>query len=390
MDGGVSIPEYILARYSRDFNITNMHITVLKMLGRRRTRELPLLKDELSKCLRLVKTPQTVIARGATISEIQRLKGLTHEIESGNEVRKYETESKDVLDQYRRMKPLIRKIVFSTGTFDACSARLTDEDRERLRVIERYMDIAGKYVRVEVVKNIEVQNICTCGYDLRGIDIPDDNILKCPKCCKETVVMNLYGVAKDSKRINTSMRNEYSDGGNLLKAAKRYMALETIHPDVYKKLEQELDKYFSCAGRTKKEVIRQNPLKDNGMREGSTLKMLNEALRAIGYTKYYENAYLIGKMYWDWKPRSIQHLLDQIMEDYDITQRVFIQLPKDRKSSLGTQYRLFKHLEVRGHLCKKEDFKIADDPESLAEHDRLWEQMCIRCGNPDIYFIPTV
>ena len=68
------------------------------------------------------------------------------------------------------------------------------------------------------------------------------------------------------------------------------------------------------------------------------------------------------------------------MDDYRTAQQVYDQIPKERKSCLNTQYRLFKHLQRRGHICKFEDFKVVKTRDILEYHDDTWRIICEQIG----------
>jgi hypothetical protein len=138
------------------------------------------------------------------------------------------------------------------------------------------------------------------------------------------------------------------------------------------------------------EQVRALPLNERGRRGDTDHKMLYDALSATGYSEFYEDANLIGNIYWGWPLPDVRHLERLIQTDYERTQRVYNTLPKERVSSLGTQYRLFKHLQLRSHPCTKDEFKIAEMQESLELHESTWQKMCEGCNDPYIYFIPTI
>ena len=84
------------------------------------------------------------------------------------------------------------------------------------------------------------------------------------------------------------------------------------------------------------------------------------------------------------------HLKEKLIDKYNKTQKVFYQIPqceKERNSSLGTQYRLWRHLQLESYQCYMDEFKIAENTDSLRIHNRLWKLMCDCCTDPDIYFI---
>ena len=119
--------------------------------------------------------------------------------------------------------------------------------------------------------------------------------------------------------------------------------------------------------------------------------MLWTAISEIGHSAYYEDANLIGHLYWGWTLPNVMHHKETIISHYNKTQKVFYQIPPEercRNSSLGTQYRLWRHLQLVGHECYMDEFKIAGNSESIRNHNRLWKLMCEGCNDPTINYNP--
>ena len=188
-------------------------------------------------------------------------------------------------------------------------------------------------------------------------------------------------------RGNNNTDDESID--NFLRAFIRYQGLQPDRPD--DSLYDELDGYFARHDRPSGEEIKQLPLNSRGRRGDTDHKMLWNALSQIGRSEYYEDANLIGHLYWGWTVQNVMHLKERIIEKYNKTQKVFYQIPPEergRNSSLGTQYRLWRHLQLEGHECYMEEFKIAENSESVRTHHRLWRLMCQGTNDPDIQYIP--
>ena len=175
-----------------------------------------------------------------------------------------------------------------------------------------------------------------------------------------------------------------------MRAFIRYQGLQTDGPDK-ETIEAELDDYFYSLGLPIGEEVRKFPLRENGYRGDTDHKMLWTALSSIGRSECYEHANLIGKMYWNWPLPEVSEHRQTIISHYNETQSVFHQIPPEdraRISSLGTQYRLWRHLQLVNHPCLSSQFKIAENSDSIGIHNRLWEKMCEGCQNPDIRYIP--
>jgi hypothetical protein len=125
------------------------------------------------------------------------------------------------------------------------------------------------------------------------------------------------------------------------------------------------------------EYIRTNVLLDEeGEKPGTSRTLMFKALKDTGNSHYYDHINLILHEMWCWKLPDITHLEDQIMDDYDKSQRVYEALPKDRKSSLNSQFRLFKHLRRLGYPCKSRNFRIPTTHDILEFHENMWAKIC--------------
>jgi len=78
------------------------------------------------------------------------------------------------------------------------------------------------------------------------------------------------------------------------------------------------------------------------------------------------------------------------MSYYSKTQRVYYQIPiavRARISSIGTQIRLLFHLKQLGVECCREEFRIAENPESLRIQKRNLQLMCEGANDTEIKYI---
>ena len=87
---------------------------------------------------------------------------------------------------------------------------------------------------------------------------------------------------------------------------------------------------------------------------------------------------------------NISNYKDIIIKHYKETQKVYNEIPfniRQRDSSLGTQYRLWKHLQLVGYKCSRKEFNISENKDSLNRHQKLWKYMCDNSESDDIYYI---
>jgi hypothetical protein len=195
-------------------------------------------------------------------------------------------------------------------------------------------------------------------------------------------------LAKDGSRINPNNSVDDDSIDNFLKAFTRYQGLQSDCPN--EKLYEELDEYFRRQNLPLGHEIRQLPLNERGRRGNTNHLMLWTALSAIERSAYYEDSNLIGHIYWGWTLPDVNQYRERIITHYNKTQKVFYEIPPEqrgRSSSLGTQYRLWRHLQLVGHDCRMDEFRIATNEDSLRTHDYLWRLMCEGADDPDIYYI---
>ena len=198
-----------------------------------------------------------------------------------------------------------------------------------------------------------------CGYDLSTIENEERAAIHCPSCGLECNLVNQV-VTSCNDKVG---KNNYEDRENFLKALKRFQGKQVNK--VPSSVMDKLDDYFRRYNLPLSDEVKCRPLDSHGKREGTTLDMLLKALSEVGCSSYYEDVNLIGHIYWGWALPDLAHLEESIMEDYDKSQRIFEEIKDERKSSLNTQYRLYRHLERQGFPCSKNDFKMVTTREIL-------------------------
>jgi hypothetical protein len=329
--------------------------------------------------------------RQKTLESMKKLEDEIKEIETGEKLRIYDSKVKNILSEYKKFNGRVKTVVFDME--EEKYQELDDDLRHRLFLIDTYLDIASEYINIDVIRiNNRPSDVCSgCGISLAKVATNEDGTIRCPNtdCQTEHNVIILTKLAKDGSRINTNNSTDDESIDNFLRAFIRYQGLQPDHPN--ESLYEELDNYFALHHRPPGEYIRQLPLNERGKRGDTDHKMLWYALSQIGRSEYYEDANLIGHIYWGWTLPNVMHLKERIIEKYNKTQKVFYHIrpeERGRNSSLGTQYRLWRHLQLEGHECYMDEFKIAENPESIRTHNKLWRLMCEGANDPDIQYIP--
>lgn len=386
------IPDKIEGTYQDDYNILYVDDIIRKKLNQEKHTELEGLKNKYNALKDISSKPQTYIVRERTMEEMKKIELEIAKIENGEKIKLYEESSKDIIAEYRKNSAMIKTVTLDMKDEEDDAIKYVEDKQLKMRanVIDRYLTIASNYITLNIVKiNNFPNDICNgCGISLANIVANEEGTIRCPNIDCQTehddIIMNK--LATDGTRINI---NTYSKESieNFMKAFIRYQGLQTDRPpdSVYIKL----DNYFRKYGKPLGEEIRNLPLNDKGRRGNTDHKMLWNALKEID-SNYFKHANLIGHVYWGWTLPNVMHLKEIIIRHYNITQAVFYQIPieeRGRISSIGTSYRLWRHLQLVGHECYVDEFKIVTNHDSLRRHDTLWKRMTEGADDPEIYYI---
>jgi rubrerythrin len=380
---GEILPDRFAGTYIDDYNILEVHDILIKRFI---TQKVPRIEElERQKVIEHQKMsqPQTYIARRESQANVERIQRELDQLTSDADRTRYEEESKDLIEEYRKLGPIPKVITFSQEK----QKKIEDPEiqEKRHQIITRYLDIARRYMPIDVIRDMPKSTGCLgCGYDLKEVIIDDNGTQYCPECGVEKRLLVRNVVSKDIAKVGSS-RNGYEDRENFYKALMRYQGKQPNK--IPSNLFAVLDAHFISYNLPVSEEVKKLPLTKRGTRGKTSHEMMFKALLDTGNSSYYEDVNLICHLYWNWVLPDVSHLEEQIMEDYDSTQQVYDRIPKARKSCLNTQFRLFKHLEVRGSPVTMDQFKIVKTREILEYHDRIWREMMEGAGLP---FIPTI
>jgi hypothetical protein len=386
------IPNKISGTYHLDYNIVYIDEIIRKKLRQEKFTHLHGLKSKYKSLETLSCQPQTYVMREKTLESMKKLNNEIAQIESGEKLRIYDSRVKEIISDYRKYNGRVKTIIFDVEEEEHYE-EIDDGLRHRIFLIDTYLSIASEYITIDITRiNNRPADLCNgCGMSLAKVATSEEGTIRCPNpdCQTEHNVIILAKLAKDSCRINTNNSTDDESIDNFLRAFIRYQGLQSDQPD--ESLYDELDDYFIRHDRPIGEEIKLLPLNSRGRRGDTDHKMLWTALSQIGRSEYYEDTNLIGHIYWGWVLPNVMQYKEIIISHYNKTQKVFYQIPAEergRHSSLGTQYRLWRHLQLIGHECYMEEFKIACNMESNRSHNRLWRIMCEQCEDPDIFYIP--
>ena len=390
-----TLPDKVEGTYKYDFNIVDIHDLILKRFDRRKQHDVKRLQEELHSEDEKMKGRQNMVERKASIRITDRLKETLDNILSGKDFNSYLYKIKPLVDQYNLIGTLSKIVSFATN-----KKKVEEEEEElpedpntqlkRHQVIFDFLEIARKYIQIDLIREVKEGNICSsCGFKLEDVnsDADDSGIIVCSNCGIERIAVVRSRFYKDNTRTNNS-GNNYEDRANFEKVVMRFQGKQPDKPP--------LDLYIVLENHFREKELPRIDIHDNGIpiyvssdyiknhislnndgeKDGTSRSLMYKALKDTGNSNYYDHINLILHEMWDWELPDVSYLEDMIMDDYDKSQRIYEVLPKDRKSSLNSQFRLFKHLRRLGYPCKARNFRIPTTHDILEFHENIWAKIC--------------
>lgn len=377
------IPDRVEASYTDDFNILNVHHLILKRFDALKQDQIAKLQHQRDDQRARMLKPHNMVEHKQLLNETERVTNELNSITSGHDKAEYLSKVKDLIAVYQEIGTNTKLVAFNTSKKE--SPKAGENHQLRHQVIARYLEIARHYISIDVIREVPFDTKCpSCDQDFKDVAVDDNGIQRCPNGCFEK--QNLIQAAhyKDSSRVNLSTRNGYDNRDNFYKAMMRHQGKQQNR--LPEKMFDLLDNYFIAFGLPTSAEVKKMSLTERD-RRGLNQQLLYKAMADRGFPSYYDDGNLIANLYWGVPLPEYSHLEDIIMDDYDGTQKIFEELPKDERTScLNTQYRLFQHLRARGYPCKIDDFKMINS-ESREAHDKLWKPMIEGIG---LVFYPTI
>lgn len=162
---------------------------------------------------------------------------------------------------------------------------------------------------------------------------------------------------------------------------KRFQGKQSPLPQaVYDSIEAYLNSRSILKQHEIRFLIKQNP----SNHQGTSLALLEEAMRATRNERAYKDKNAVAARLWGWDlPVFTPNFEAQIIADYRITQSFYPIVRGGRRSRINADYRLLRHLVTRGFWHPiLEEYKLAATSEVLDYNDEAWEKMCKLSGLP--------
>jgi hypothetical protein len=339
------IPATIKIEDGADIELSKLHACVLDLFAKNRKKRLAEVDKKLEKISHLEKYKQA--------KKLKKWNLIRSNIESGEDAKEFQINGNLLVQDYNK----------------------NISEYEKTRILNEYLELLGTIIEINVVKKAE-----ECRSDFQLPTFVGNNASKGPREDDKTERDNFH-------KSFLSLQNK--------RAAN-------IPEDLLNKLDIHFGKFEHLQSITRKN-IENVPLRENGVRKGTSKLLMQQALHDTGNSSFYDKINAICATYWKWKLPDLSNFEKQIMIDFDFTQEEYHDMKKNkhpllnRKSNLNIQYRLFKHLQARGHQCRVADFKMIDGRDILIDYDQIWKIMVERAnvrletlGYEPILYIPTV
>jgi len=368
-------PDLIKANYIDDINIILIHNTIRDKFGSllgnlgRMNDHIIILNDKLNDSC-------NIICKKEINDKINFLKNEIMEIESNSRWNNYVEESGDLLEQYLPLSSnkSLNSIIIETKKKEI----FTEEEIEkRLSIIEEYLNIAKKYISLEIKIESSLESKCPiCNVVFDEINITHENGTYLCECGYVFDNLDKSSSYRDIDRVNVPSK-VYNNKKTFERTYYRWEGTSSdIIPD---KLISDLDNYFIKKKFPIGEEIKKLPLLENGKKNKTSIFLMESALNESGNSKFYKIIYPLIYYYWGWKKpeEKIKKLgiRDEIFERYDMTQQVY-ERNKTRKSCLNVNIRLYQLLETFNYGSSFEDFKTLTTRASLVYNNEQFKIMC--------------
>lgn len=315
--------------------------------------------DDINKSLEL-KNIRPRVKTNLTKTKEELVKHI-QDIKDDTSLNFYISESAELLEKFKQILNNPIKVSFV--------GKSVKTSKEKQKIINEYLEIANKYVNIEIETTDKKEKIiCKNCDNKKEFDILDGNIYICTICSAEQVIMKNVSSYRDIDRVNISSKYTYDRKIHFRDCINQYQGKQnsTINQKVYDDLEKQFELHHLLTG---------NKNTSKNIRFGNiTKEHISIFLKELEYTKHYENIHLIHYNMTGKKPDDIGYLEDKLLEDFDILVDLYDKTFKnniDRKNFINTQYVLYQLLLRHKHPCTKEDFSILKTMDRKAFHDDI-------------------
>lgn len=361
--------EVIKVKYSVDYDIIKLNSRIISILSEPSDENLSA-KKELTKISKKLSTAGSVSKIKSLMSNKEYIEENISKTDPVFLLGKYKRETSEYLAEYSKL-PKKTTVVDAMG-FDRSKPSSVDIRREKL--VDSYISIAKKYVKLDVVKSVNtfVVDICSsCKKDLSEVKSSLAGVKICP-CGFET----------EPFRSTIVPPKDYFVWGNFLKTFNRNVG--EVEIKIIDLILSDLDTQATMLKEPIGEYYRNLPLNEYGYKDGTSVDSLCVKLGELGYSKYFDNYAFIGHKQYGWRLKThLKSRVDEIKHNFEAKQAVWDNMSYDEKegdSSISNQYRLCRELQHIGERCRLRDFNVSRKKETIERYNRVYRKMCIGAG----------
>lgn len=350
----------IKGSFTKDLDISQLSVLVLQSIQETKERFIPILNDEYKEESTLLKEKNNHL----TVIEIKEKEELLKDIEEKLE------NLKDIEERYQAdVAEIVRK--YKEMDSDDEEDILSEEFKKRYALIQQFLKIVNKdYIPIHINLNISYKTPCLCDKPPKTFISLKEGCKLCPNCNMEIAML-------DTNRTSAIPKSNYDDWGNFNLAIQYYQGTQV--KELPCNLEEDLDTYFLKHGHMIGREIRELPRDAKGKKPHTSRSLMLSALQSINYPNM-NDVSLIMANYWGWQLPNLTRYIDTLQQMFEKSRVLYNKYKGNRKSALGTQYRLYQMLYHLGFDVDESDFKLVETPELKRDYNTIWGKIAEELG----------
>jgi hypothetical protein len=391
----------VTGTYSSDLNLIELHEYILRTLDKMKKEETEKFNKIKTEEEYNISKTQSRCDRESSISNLRNANTKLIGLINDTDKKRYISDVSSIIEQYKNIGTIKKYVSFGKNVNFHDQEETIDKKLYRFALIEDFLNIAERYVSINISKKMIIKGCPGCGFDTEssgtfGVDTSSNDNLVCPNCGTESITLSKFKSSSEesSKKTGPAV---YEGKTNFIKELSRYQgkSKNTKIPDT---LIESLDAYFTQRNIPIGEMIKNGETttgpeelgiggptggptggKVTGGPTSISKDLMYRALKDLGFSTLYKDIHLICNIYWGWELINLDHLETKILETYDTINEVFESIKEEnRSSSMNTQYELWWILNHLGYECQPSDFKIPKTPGIFEYHELKRREVCER------------
>jgi hypothetical protein len=366
----------IYGNYKDDLNLIELNLIIINKLKYIEENKIKEINDIINKQKEEIKKSQSKLERGYSIRLINAKEKELQDLISGISIIKYKEESKNVIEEYKKLGFIEKRKVLTAGSISNNFEENNKNKELRFDLIDEFINCANKYIKVNMTRiynDIPEGNIiCNNCFNITDVSsFNNESLIICQQCYNE--IPKLTRVHEDSQpKDNKYKTGDYQDIKNYEMAIDKFMGLSHNNKLDIIDITTILDDYFNNIG-----LLIGSDIKDNYSEYSKVYNraLMKQALKTKGLNEFYSDLNYIMYLYWDKPNNDISHIKEQLLYDYQLSQPLYMKYKNPYKtSSMNVQYRLWRGLQRIGYHCEKSEFNIPQA--SYDYYDNIWKKIC--------------